>query len=107
MSKKTLVVRVLVGAVAVVALGWFAYGNLDQAADLRLGLFTLRSVPLPVVVFGALVIGMLAMLAFGLRTDLRTRQALERYDKIAGELRDAVAAEEPAAKREEQETSST
>lgn len=107
MTKKTLATRVLGGAVAVVALGWFAYANLSEAVDLRLGLFTLRDVPLPVVVYGALVVGMLAMLGLGLRADLRTRQALERYDKIAGELRDAVESGEPAAKREEQRTSST
>lgn len=107
MSKKTLVTRALVGAVAVVALGWFAYANLDQAVDLRLGLFTLRGVPLPIIVYGALVVGMLAMLGLGLRSDLHTRRALERYDKIAGELRDAVDPGVPAAKREEQKTSST
>jgi len=106
-SRKTLLIRVLGGAIGVVALGWFAYANLGEAVDLRLGLFTLRDVPLPIVVYGALLVGMLAMLGLGLRADLRTRQALDRYDKIAGELRDAVESGEPAAQREQQRTSST
>ena len=62
--------------------------------DVRLGLFTLRGVSLPVVIYGAAIIGMLLMVAVSLRNDLRTRQALDHYDKIAADVLGSINADE-------------
>jgi len=55
-----------------------------------LGIATLRSVSLPVVVFTSVVVGMLMVIVAGLRADLKTRRMLRRYrDALGG------ASEEP------------
>lgn len=84
--KSQRVIRSAIGAVLVGALGWLAYAHMDQSVELRFGLFTLHDVPLPIVMYGALVVGMLAMVGVSLRNDLRVRQALKRYDKIAADV---------------------
>jgi uncharacterized integral membrane protein len=57
------------------ALG-FAQANSAQRVTLRLGLGTLYGVPLTVVAFGSLLVGMLVMLLAGIRTDLKVRRIL-------------------------------
>ena len=72
-------IRVL-GFVLLAALAFaFAAANGGQAVRLELGLVTFRSVPLPVVVFGAVLLGMVVVFLAGLRADLRTRKVLRRY----------------------------
>lgn len=93
--KKLLALRLTIGAVVVGALGWFAYANMDQTIELRFGFFTLIGISLPVVLYGAVVLGMLAMLAVGIRNDLRTRSALKRYDQIASDVLADIEADEP------------
>lgn len=66
-------------AVVAGAAVWFAAVHGGQRVDLHLGLFTLRSVSLPTVVFASVLIGMGAVFFAGLRADLRTRRALRRY----------------------------
>ena len=83
MNKKTLAIRILGGVVAVGALGWFAYANGGQTVDLHFGLFTLRGVSLPVVVYGSVIAGMLLVIGVSARADLRAQKALKRYDQIA------------------------
>ena len=57
---------------------------------IHLWVVTIRSVSLPVVVFTAVVVGMLMVLLAGLRADLKTRRMLRRYrDALGG------ASEEP------------
>ncbi len=86
MSKRLITLR-LVGALAALGvLSLFAYGNAGQSVDVNLGLFTLRDLSLPVVLYAAIVIGMAVMLLAGLRADLRTRDALRHYDKIAADV---------------------
>jgi uncharacterized integral membrane protein len=82
MKKGTLAVRILGGVLAVAALGWFAHANSGQSVDLNFGVFTLDGVSLPVVMYGSVIIGMLIVLGVSLKGDLRTRQALKRYDQI-------------------------
>ncbi len=94
MNKKTFAVRALIGVVVVAALAWFASANSGQSVDVRFGLFTLRGVSLPVVIYGAAIIGMLLMVAVSLRNDLRTRQALDHYDKIAADVLGSINADE-------------
>ena len=68
----------------------FAVQNGGVRVPLHLGIVTLRSVSLPVVVFGSVIVGMLLVFLAGLRADLKTRRMLRRYrDALGG------ASEEP------------
>jgi uncharacterized integral membrane protein len=91
--------KILGGALIVALLAWFAYANSDQSVDIELGLFTLRGISLPILVYGSVVAGMLLMVAVGLRNDMRTRQALDRYDKIAADVLQGI--DDPDQDREE------
>ena len=62
----------------------FAVQNGGVRVPLHLGIVTIRSVSLPVVVFTAVVIGMLLVLLAGLRADLKTRRMLRRYRDALG-----------------------
>ncbi|UCF21263.1 MAG: hypothetical protein JSU87_07745 [Gemmatimonadota bacterium] len=86
MSKRVIALRLGAALVAVAALVLFAYENASQSVDLSLGVFTLRGLSLPVVLYAAVVIGMAVMLLAGLRSDLRTHDALKHYDKIASDV---------------------
>ena len=67
----------------------FAALNGAQLVTLRLGIVTFYQVPLSVIAFGALVIGMLLMLVTGIHSDLKVRQILR--DRLAQEDRDEKA----------------
>jgi uncharacterized integral membrane protein len=54
----------------------FAAMNGGQRVTLRLGVTTLYRVPLTVVAFGALILGMLVMLGAGIHSDLKVRRIL-------------------------------
>jgi uncharacterized integral membrane protein len=74
------VVTRLLGGVAVLgalvlAIG-FASLNSGQHITLRLGFATFYQVPLTVVAFGSLLVGMLVMLVAGIRSDLKVRRIL-------------------------------
>jgi uncharacterized integral membrane protein len=99
MKWRALTWKVFGGALIVALLAWFAYANADQSVDIKLGLFTLRGVSLPILVYGSVVIGMLVMVAVSLRNDMRTRQALDRYDKIAADVLQDI--DDPHQDREE------
>ena len=60
----------------------FAVANGDQQVTVELGIVTLRSVSLPVLVFGSVLVGMLAVFLAGLKADLRTRRTLRRYREV-------------------------
>lgn len=77
---RRLLVRAAAGFTLILVLGWFAHAHSSQSVDLRFGLFTLRGVSLAVALYGAVVVGMLLMLAASLRGELRTRQALRGSD---------------------------
>ena len=69
---------VAIGAVVVavaLAMG-FASLNSGQRVTLRLGLVTLYGVPLTVVAFASLLLGMVVMLVAGIRSDLKVRHIL-------------------------------
>jgi len=99
MNWRALSIKIAGGALVVALLAWFAYANADQSVDIDLGLFTLRGISIPVIVYGSLVAGMLLMVGVGLRNDMRARQALDRYDKIAADVLHGV--DEPDQDREE------
>jgi uncharacterized integral membrane protein len=86
MKSKAVWYRILGSAALIAVLGWFAYANSGESVDLNFGLFTLRGISLPVVLYGGVVVGMLIMVAVSLRQDVKTRSALDRYDKIAADI---------------------
>ena len=71
--------RILAAAAMLLALAAaleFASLNSGQRVTLRLGFVSLYGVPLTVVTFASLLIGMLIMLLAGIRTDLKVRRIL-------------------------------
>ena len=64
----------MLGALAL-ALG-FASLNSGQRVTLRLGVMTVYGVPLTVVAFASLLIGMFVMLVAGIHSDLKVRRIL-------------------------------
>lgn len=54
----------------------FASLNSAQHVTLRLGFVTFYRVPLPVVAFASLLVGMFVMLLAGIRSDLKVRRIL-------------------------------
>ncbi len=75
--------------VVLVASTIFAGLNGGQRVTLRLGIATFYRVPLPVLVFGSLILGMLVMLVAGIASDLRVRRILR--DRLAQEDREEKA----------------
>ena len=72
------------GILLVVALAvGFAALNGNQRITLRLGFATYYGVPLTVVTFGGLLVGMLIMLVAGIHSDLKVRRILR--DRLAQE----------------------
>jgi uncharacterized integral membrane protein len=68
----------------------FAVQNGGVRVPLHLGIVSVRSVSLPLVVFVSVIVGMLMVFLAGLRADLKTRRMLRRYrDALGG------ASEEP------------
>ncbi|MFQ5538123.1 MAG: hypothetical protein ACE5GJ_11825 [Gemmatimonadota bacterium] len=67
----------------------FASLNGGQRVTLRLGFATFYGVPVTVVVFGSVVVGMLIMLVAGIHSDLKVRRILRtRLAQEAEEERD-------------------
>jgi len=64
----------------------FAALNGGQRVTLRLGFATLYQVPLSVIAFGALVLGMVVMLISGIHSDLKVRRILR--ERLAEEDRE-------------------
>ena len=82
--------RMLFVAVFSAMAALFAVQNGGVRVPLHLGIVSIRSVSLPVVVFMAVGVGMLLVFLAGLRADLKTRRMLRRYrDALGG------ASEEP------------
>ncbi len=70
------------GAILLVSIG-FAAMNGAQRVTVRLGIATFYQVSLTVVVFGAVILGMLGVLVAGIAADLRVRRIL--LDRLAEE----------------------
>jgi uncharacterized integral membrane protein len=64
----------------------FAALNGGQRVTLRMGFATLYRVPLTAVAFGALIVGMVVMLAAGIHSDLKVRRILRQ--RLADEDRE-------------------
>ena len=62
-------------AVVVLAMG-FAAANAGHRVTLNVGLFTLYRVPVTLVAFSGLLVGMLVMFAAGVHSDLKVRRIL-------------------------------
>ena len=55
---------------------FFASLNSGQRVTLRFGFATVYGVPLTVVAFGSVIVGMVVMLVAGIRSDLKVRRIL-------------------------------
>ena len=78
---------VVLGMVTVLVLSMgFAALNAGQHVTIRLGLLTIYGVPLTVVAFSALLLGMVVMLLAGVYSDLRVRRILR--ERLAEEDRE-------------------
>jgi uncharacterized integral membrane protein len=75
---------VTVVLVVLVAMG-FAAANAGHRVTLSLGFFTLYHVPVTLVAFSGLFVGMLVMFATGIHSDLKVRRILR--DRLAEEAR--------------------
>jgi uncharacterized integral membrane protein len=76
-----------VGVVVLLGLSLaFASVNSGQQVTLRLGLLILYGVPLTVVVFSSVIMGMVVMLVAGVRSDLKVRRVLRA--RLAAEDRE-------------------
>jgi uncharacterized integral membrane protein len=64
----------------------FAALNSAHRVTLRLGLITLYGVPLTVVAFGSVIVGMVVMLVAGVRSDMKVRGILRA--RLAAEDRE-------------------
>jgi len=73
MSRLTGILSVLF--VLLLAMG-FAAANAGHRVTLELGIMTLYQVPVTLVAFSGLFVGMLVMFATGIHTDLKVRQIL-------------------------------
>ena len=72
----TRLLAVAATAVALVLAMGFASVNSGQRVTLRLGFVTLYGVPLTVIAFASLLLGMFVMLVAGIRSDLKVRRIL-------------------------------
>ncbi len=82
--------RLLAFLVVALAAFWFTVANANERVTVDLVLFRLTT-SLPLLVFGSMLIGMLAVIFVGLRADLQTRRALQR-------LREPAAGRSPSAR---------
>ncbi|MBK5098279.1 MAG: LapA family protein [Gemmatimonadetes bacterium] len=76
-------IAIILGSSAIAAL--FAWLNMGERVTLRLGIVTLRSIPLSAVVFLSILIGMTLVFVVGLRSDLKTRRMVRRYREALGQ----------------------
>lgn len=76
-------IAIILGSSALAAL--FAWLNMGERVTLRLGILTLRSIPLSAVVFVSILVGMALVFAVGLRADLKTRRMVRRYREALGQ----------------------
>jgi uncharacterized integral membrane protein len=76
-------IAIILSSSALAAL--FAWLNMGERVTLRLGLLTLRSIPLSAVVFVSILVGMILVFAVGFRSDLKTRRMVRRYREALGQ----------------------
>lgn len=87
--------QLLVGGGLALAAAGFAWLNGAIRVPVNLGIVRLGSVPLPVVVFAAFLLGMLTLFLAGLRSELRTARMLRRYRQALGRDTPLPASERP------------
>lgn len=71
--------------VLVAAATAFAALNGGHRVRVELGLLTLERVPVPVLVFVSVVLGMVVCVLAGVRADLRSRRRMRRYRELREE----------------------
>lgn len=81
---RSVTVRFLVAVALAGAATVFAVQNGGVRVPVRLGVTTVNGVSLPVIVFVAVLLGMLLVFLAGLRADMRTRRMMRRYRDALG-----------------------
>lgn len=71
--------RLLTIALSIAFAFMFAVQNGRELVNVRLGPLTFRGASLPVVVFGAILLGMVVVFIVGLRADMQARVMMRRY----------------------------
>lgn len=75
-------VRLLDFVLLVAAALAFTAANGGERVHVELGVITLQRVSLPVVVFASVLLGMVICIVAGLRTDLRNRRRMHRWEEF-------------------------
>lgn len=104
--------RILGFVLAALAAFWFTVVNAGERVEVDLVILRIVA-PLPLVVFGSVLVGMLTVMLIGLRADLHTRRMLAKYrevlegeDPTRARLQGTDSPEPASASRSEEEVSS-
>lgn len=74
--------RLLIFVLIALLAFWFTAANSGERVTVDLVVLRL-TIPLPLVVFGSVLVGMLAVLLVGLKADLQTRRAIQKFREVA------------------------
>ena len=74
--------RILVFVLIALLAFWFTAVNSGERVTVDFVILRL-TVPLPLVVFGSVLVGMLAVLFVGLKADIQTRRAIQKFREVA------------------------
>ena len=86
--------RIFVFLLVALAAFWFTAANSGERVTIDLVLLRLTA-PLPLVVFGSVLVGMIAVALVGVRADLETRRSILRYREVAARSTSADPVSEP------------
>lgn len=87
--------RLLVGGGLALFAAGFAWLNGAIRVPVNLGIFRFSSVPLPIVVAVAFLLGMLTLFVASLKAEMRTARMLRRYREALGRDAPLPASEHP------------
>lgn len=88
--------RLLVGGGLALFAAGFAWLNGAIRVPVNLGIVRFSSVPLPILVFVAFLLGMLTLFLASLKAEMRTARMLRRYREALGREAPTPASERPA-----------
>ena len=94
--------RLAVGGAIAAGAAAFAWLNGGTSVDVNLGLLRFRDVPLPLVVFSSVLVGMLTLFLASLKAEQRTERMLRRYREALGG--DRAPPVDPAERRADADT---
>jgi len=74
--------RILIFVLIALLAFWFTAVNSGERVTVDLVILRLM-VPLPLVVFGSVLVGMVSVLLVGLKADIQTRRAIQKFREVA------------------------